>query len=275
MSTVAQAKIFIVWGDPPASLGEIPPSMARAHGRCLHPASTKPKGVRNAYSVSLLDVTSGENLRVLVVSAHADDAENALGGTLVRLLEDECDVHYLALSICEDSVPPGFPRDILESECIQSTNKLGISSDSLTVRRLPVRRFPEHRQEILDEFIALRGRLEPEVVFSPSTADVHQDHATVSAEVIRAFRRSSSIFGYDFPWNVLYTAQLNLFFELDERHLRRKIDALRLYKSQLAKENNCLTEEYVRSLAIERGNRVGVRYAEAFEVIREVRRTFQ
>ena len=107
---------------------------------------------------------------------------------------------------------------------------------------------------------------------SDLTADVHQDHTTVTAEVIRAFRRTSSIYGYDFPWNVLYTAQLNLFYEIEEGHLRKKIDALQLYKSQLAKENNCLTEEYVRSLAIERGNRVGVKYAEAFEVVREVRR---
>ncbi len=210
--------------------------------------------------------------RVLVISAHADDAEAALGGTIVRHLADGDEVRYLALSICEDSVPPAFPRDILATECAASTALLGIPPARVTIRRLPVRRFPEHRQEILDEFIGVRKEFDPEIVFSPSTADVHQDHATVSAEVIRAFRRSASIYGYDFPWNVLYTAQLNLFYELTEAQLRRKIDALQRYKSQLSKENNCLTEEYVRSLAIERGNRVGVRYAEAFEVVRDVRR---
>jgi N-acetylglucosamine malate deacetylase 1 len=211
-------------------------------------------------------------VRVLVVSAHADDGEDALGGTIVRLLEESNDVHYLALSICEESVPPPFPRDILYTECLASTKALGIPKDNVTIRRFAVRRFPEHRQEILDELILHRNRLEPEVVFAPSTADVHQDHTTVSAEVIRAFRRSASIYGYDFPWNVLYTAQLNVFYELADRHLRKKVEALQHYKSQLSKENNCLTEEYVRSLAVERGNRVGVRYAEAFEAIREVRR---
>ena len=211
-------------------------------------------------------------MRVLAVSAHADDAEDAIGGTIARLLDEGHEVHYLALSICEESVPAGFPRDILYSECRASTKTLGIPSDLVTIRRYPVRRFPEHRQEILDELITMRKGVEPDAVFCPSTADVHQDHTTVTAEVIRAFRRTSSIYGYDFPWNVLYTAQLNLFYEIEEGHLRKKIDALQLYKSQLAKENNCLTEEYVRSLAIERGNRVGVKYAEAFEVVREVRR---
>jgi LmbE family N-acetylglucosaminyl deacetylase len=211
-------------------------------------------------------------VRILVVSAHADDGEDALGGTIVRLLEESHDIQYLALSICEDSVPEGFARDILHTECLASTKALGLPEDHVTIRRFAVRRFPEHRQEILDELLRLRKRLEPEVVFAPSTADIHQDHITVSAEVIRAFRRSASIYGYDFPWNVLYTAQLNVFYELEERHLRRKVEALQHYKSQLTKENNCLTEEYVRSLAIERGNRVGVRYAEAFEAIRDVRR---
>lgn len=211
-------------------------------------------------------------LRVLVISAHADDAEEALGGTIIRLLEEGHVIHYLALSICEESVPEGFPRDILAAECLASTRVLGIDGNLVSIRRLPVRRFPEHRQEILDELVRYRRQIEPDVVFAPSTADVHQDHTSVNAEVIRAFRRSSSIYGYDFPWNVLYTANLNLFYELRERHLSKKVEALQLYKSQLVKENNCLTEEYVRALAMERGNRVGVRFAEAFEVIRELKR---
>lgn len=225
------------------------------------PARNRPTAIEVEYPV-----------RILVVSAHADDAEDALGGTIVRLLEESHEIHYLALSICEESVPEGFPRDILHSECLASTNALGLSKEFVTIKRFRVRQFPEHRQEVLDELIRQRARLEPDVVFGPSTADVHQDHTTVAAEIIRAFRRTASIFGYDFPWNVLYTAQLNVFYELEERHLRKKVEALQHYKSQLSKENNCLTEEYVRSLAIERGNRVGVRYAEAFEAIREVRR---
>lgn len=211
-------------------------------------------------------------MRVLIVTAHADDAEEALGGTMVRLLDEGHDVHYMAFSICEDSVPSGFPRDALYEECLEATKRLGVSIDNLTIKRLPVRRLPEHRQEILDDLIVVRKKLEPDAVFASSTADIHQDHATINAEVIRAFRRTSSIYGYDFPWNVLYSAKLNLFYELEERHLSKKVHALQAYKSQLVKEGNPLREEYVRSLAIERGNRVGVRYAEAFEVIRELRK---
>ena len=211
-------------------------------------------------------------MRVLIVTAHADDAEEALGGTMVRLQEEGHEIHYIAFSICEDSVPEGFPRDVLYGECLEATKRLGVPTNNIVIRRLPVRHLPEYRQQVLDELVAIRKRLDPGAVFAPSTADVHQDHATINAEVIRAFRRTSSIYGYDFPWNVLYSAKLDLFYELRESHLDKKIRALRAYKSQLAKEGNPLSEEYVRSLAIERGNRIGVKFAEAFEVIRELRK---
>ena len=191
---------------------------------------------------------------------------------MVRLIEQDHELHYMAFSICEDSVPNGFPRDVLHAECLEATKRLGVPSANVVIKRLPVRRLPDHRQEVLDDLVAIRKRLEPDAVFAPSTADVHQDHSTVNAEVIRAFRRTSSIYGYDFPWNVLYSARLDLFYELDDRHLTKKVHALKAYQSQLAKESNPLREEYVRSLAIERGNRIGVKYAEAFEVIREVRK---
>ena len=80
------------------------------------------------------------------------------------------------------------------------------------------------------------------------------------------------MYGYDFPWNVLQTSPLQLFVELSENHLKAKVRACECFKSQLAKANNSLTEEYIKSLAIERGNRIGTRYAEAFEVLRDVRR---
>ena len=210
-------------------------------------------------------------MNVLFQSAHLDDAEAAAGGTIVRLLEDGHDVTYLGLSLCEESVPPEFPSDVLAAECAASTEVLGIPKENLIIRNFPVRRFPEHRQEILDEMIRVRNTLRPDVVIIPSSSDVHQDHAIVAQESIRAFRRSASLFGYDFPWNVLQTSPLNFFVELRETDVRKKVRALQCYKSQLAKPNNCLTEDYVRSLAVERGNRVGRPYAEAFEVIREVR----
>jgi LmbE family N-acetylglucosaminyl deacetylase len=196
-----------------------------------------------------------------------------MGGTINRLLESgDNEVHYVAFSICEESVPEGFPKDVLYEEGLNSAKALGIPKENVSISKYKVRMFHSYRQEILDEMVKLRKEINPEMIFVPSTEDIHQDHQVVCNETIRAFRRTSSIYGYDFPWNILHTAKLNLFYELSEDHLKAKIDSAQCFKSQLVKENNCLTPEYISSLAMERGNRIGAKYAEAFELVREIRR---
>lgn len=210
---------------------------------------------------------------LLTVSAHADDAHVALGGTIRRFLDEEMyDIHYVGFSIAEESVPKGFPKNVVMKECRDGLASLGVDKNNIRIFKFPVRRMQDHRQEILEELVKIKNELQPAIVFIPSTEDIHQDHIVVCHESIRAFRRTSSLYGYDFPWNVLLGEKLNLFIELKKSHLDAKIDSLSFYESQIAKKNNCLKREYIKSLAIERGNRIGVRYAEAFEVIRDIKR---
>jgi len=211
-------------------------------------------------------------LRILILSTHTDDAIITTGGTISRILEEGGEIFYVGLSIAEESVPEGFPKDAVAKECQLSTKVLGIDPKKVYIERFPVRRFPEYRQKILDTIINFRDKINPDMAFIPATTDIHQDHEVVNRESIRALSRYCSIYGYDFPWNSLNEGKLNLFYQLEERHIRKKVEALSCFKSQIVKKAGYLTEEYVRSLAIERGNRIGTRYAEAFEVIRDIRR---
>ena len=66
----------------------------------------------------------------LILGAHTDD-EFGCAGTIARMVEDEIDIHIAAFSRCEESVPPGFPIDILEKEWRQATSQLGIPKENL------------------------------------------------------------------------------------------------------------------------------------------------
>src|SRR5712692_8761418 len=140
-------------------------------------------------------------MRVLVLSAHADDAQVAAGGTIFRNIEDGNEVFYVGFSIAEESIPEGFPRDSLEAESRQACVQLSIPARNVEIKRYKVRHFPDRRQDILEDLVQARKDLDPDLVLIPSTSDIHQDHAVVAAEAVRAFRRSSSLHGYDFPWN--------------------------------------------------------------------------
>ncbi len=201
---------------------------------------------------------------VLVLAPHTDDGELGCGGTIARLVEEGKTVHYVAFSICEESVPDRFPEDILATEVAEATASLGIEGDNLTVYRFAVRTFPGDRQRILDALVELRGRMRPEIVFLPSSDDMHQDHKIVCEEGIRAFKKTT-VLGYELPWNNIRFESTAL-VPLEKRHLASKIEALKFYKSQ--EHRNYVDESFIESLAEVRGAQAGCSYAEAFEVVR-------
>ena len=202
--------------------------------------------------------------RALVLAPHTDDGEFGCGGTIARLVEERREVHYVAFSAAEDSVAKGFRKDVLRQEVKKATAALGIPAKRLHTLRFRVRTFPEHRQALLDEMIRLRDAIRPDVVFLPSVHDIHQDHAQVHAEGLRAFK-GTTMLGYEVPWNNL-VFQTTAFVRLEDRHVARKISALAKYLSQRARPY--AKKDAVRAQARLRGTQAGCRYAETFQVIR-------
>ena len=205
--------------------------------------------------------------RALVLAAHTDD-EFGCAGTVIRLVEAGVQVRYIAVSRCEESVPAGYPQDVLETECRSCTGVLGLRPEDVAVWRYPVRRFPAARQEILEEFVKVAREFSPELVLLPSSDDTHQDHKTVYEEGFRAFKRST-LLGYELPQNLISFSN-SAFVALEAHHVDRKIAALSEYRSQSFRPY--AAGEFIRSLAQVRGVQAGVGMAEAFEAVRLVMR---
>ena len=169
-------------------------------------------------------------------------------------------------SSAEKSVLPGMEKDILKKEVRKATQVLGIKPENLTLFNYPVREFPTYRQEILEDMVQLQNKLNPDLVLLPSTNDTHQDHQTISQEGFRAFKKISMI-GYEMPYNNL-NFSTNLFTVLEQKHVNKKIEALKYYESQA--HRFYANRDFIKSLARVRGTQIGVKYSEAFEVIRWV-----
>jgi LmbE family N-acetylglucosaminyl deacetylase len=204
------------------------------------------------------------NKRVLILAPHTDDGELGAGGTIAKMLESGCEVFYAAFSTAEESLPQGFPKNQLEIEVKEATKKLGIPSKNLIIFKYQVRKLNYARQEILEELIQLRPKIRPDIVFLPSSKDIHQDHLTIMNEGIRAFKQCT-IFGYELIWNNL-SFSTDCFIEITEKQLQKKIDALQKYKTQEGRPY--MNPDFIRSLAVVRGTQIGMPFAEAFELIR-------
>jgi LmbE family N-acetylglucosaminyl deacetylase len=202
--------------------------------------------------------------KALILAPHTDDGEFGCGGTIAKLVENGTEVYLAAFSACEQSVLKKYPPDILIGELKRATKKLGIPEENLFLFDFQVRIFSERRQDILQTIIDLRNKINPDVVFMPSLDDIHQDHYTIAQEGLRAFK-FCTILTYEMPWNNL-TFETSSFVILEERHLQKKIDALKEYESQSHRPYS--NEEFIRSLARTRGVQINTNYAETFNVIR-------
>jgi LmbE family N-acetylglucosaminyl deacetylase len=204
--------------------------------------------------------------KVLILAPHTDDGEFGCGGTISKLIENKTEVHYIAFSSCDESLPPGLPRDTLAMELRAAASSLKIPKLNVRLLNYPVRKFARYRQEILEDMVKLNREIKPDAVFLPSTYDTHQDHNTISNEGFRAFKRTT-ILGYELPWNNI-NFKIGCFILLNEKHVVEKTKAIKCYKSQESRDYS--KSETVRSLLITRGTQIGSLYAEAFEVIRLV-----
>ena len=199
---------------------------------------------------------------ILVLAPHTDDGEIGCGGLISKFKREGKKVTYVAFSICEESVPEGLPKNILETEVRNATNKLKI--DKLIIYKFKVRYFPKYRQEILEEMVKLNKEIKPDLVLMPMSSDVHQDHKTIYEEGVRAFRKTN-LLGYELVWNNLEIKN-HLFVKLKEDDIINKINSINEYKSQSFRDY--IDSDFIKSLAIVRGKQINVDYCETFEIIR-------
>lgn len=193
---------------------------------------------------------------ILVLSPHTDDAELGAGGTIAKLKDKDTTIHMIAFSWCDEEDNKKSVRNAVDI----------LSIDKLQLLDFKRRIFPKQRQEILQVLYDYNQKYHPDLVLTPTTTDLHQDHITVTREAMRAFK-ASTILGYEMPWNNIQITT-NSFIPLNEKHVQKKITALKSYNTQL--NRYYFNEEYFRSILRMRGTQIQTKYAEAFEVIKFV-----
>tara|TARA_B100002051_G_scaffold33174_1_gene26161 strand:- start:3780 stop:4550 length:771 start_codon:yes stop_codon:yes gene_type:complete len=214
---------------------------------------------RNVSEVLRDSVTSkindGHKKKALVLSPHTDDAELGCGGTIAKLIEEGWAVHVIYFS----AVKTRFPQLVNEAE--NSAKILGMSYEILDFN---TRYFPRDRQEILQVLHDYSRKENYNLVFTPTTTDIHQDHGVVTTEAKRVFRKCT-LLGYELPWNNL-DVSLNCFIPLEKRHIKKKISALECYNTQ--KKHPYFDKKFLESVVKMRGVQLSTPFAEGFETIK-------
>ena len=218
-------------------------------------------------------------MKILVVSPHPDDETLGAGGTIARAKNEGHQIYWLNITgISEDE---GFSKEIVEEkyEQLEKINQFFCFDDKLDLR------LPTTKLETIpcSEAISYIGnyikRIEPEVVLISDYNDAHSDHRYVFEWVhasTKVFRYPSIKFvltmeivsesNFGLPMNPFCP---NIYVDISD-YMDIKIQAMCIYEKEIGKHPFPRSIDSIKALACLRGAEAGVRYAEAFRLIKAI-----
>ncbi len=199
--------------------------------------------------------------RVCFIGAHPDDIEIGCGALLAHIAsmtEIKC------ITLSDNQKNPLLNNVVQEHYASMAT--LGIPRENVVVGQFETRRFPQARQEILEYLIEINNTFHPEIVFVHTKADIHQDHATVTEESLRAFR-GTTMLGFDVIRST-YGFFPNFLVEVTEVDVERKIAALGQYHTY--DQKYYFDPSVTRATLIRHGALAERPYAEGFDILRMI-----
>lgn len=198
---------------------------------------------------------------LLFLGAHPDDIPLGAGATIAKLIKNH-DIHCYTLSRnTERNGQENMPK-----EDRAALRVLGVPDKNIHILDFKTRHFPRDRQEICDMLWKLKKELNPEIIFSHSENDVHQDHDVMMKETKRMFR-DKTVLGMEVARSQ-EGFRPQLYIEISRKELDKKIAALKKYTTY--RNKHFLKPEVVEAVAISHGVQLELPYVEAFEIIRYV-----
>ena len=199
--------------------------------------------------------------RVLFLGAHPDDIELGCGALLHHIVK-QADV--LCVTLSDNQSNPALKN--VKDEHYKSMAILGVSTDKIIFGPFTTRVFPNARQDILEYFLKLRRDFNPDLIFTHSKQDVHQDHNTMTDESLRAFR-GITVLGFDVVRSS-YGFFPNFLVEVTEDNVNKKIEALSQYETY--RDRYYFNSELTRSIMVRHGALAERPFAEGFDILRIV-----
>ena len=199
-------------------------------------------------------------MRILAIGAHPDDIELGCGGTMARAAKNGSEVFFLILSFGEMG---GVKKDERESEARKSAKILGVKD--IIFLGLPDTEI-KYEYETISKIEKIIEGIEPNEIYIPTPEDTHQDHRNTALSAITAARNMPLVLSYESP-STFPKFNPQLLVNIEET-LPMKVKALKCYISQNKKLY--MKIDAIEGLARFRGLQAKVKYAEAFEIIRQV-----
>lgn len=218
-------------------------------------------------------------MKIVVISAHPDDEILGCGGTLLKHIKNGDEVIWLIITNIFES--QGFSKERIMSRQIEiDTIKYRMGFSSVFKLDYPTMSLDSSSiNSMISKISGIFNDFKPEVVYIMNRSDAHSDHR-ITFDAVFACTKS---FRYPFIKNVLMyecisetefapalserVFQPNYFVDVTD-HFEKKLEMMKVYESELGEHPFPRSIDNITALAHFRGATAGVKYAEAFQLLK-------
>jgi len=214
--------------------------------------------------------------KILVVAVHPDDETLGCGGTLLKHKDSGDEINWL---ICTKIDKDNDYYAIRENEIEQASRLYGFDGTySLGLKTMRVDEYS--MSELIGKISKIINEVRPNIIYLPFKGDVHSDHR----KIFEASYSCTKSFRYPFIKKIYMMETLsetefapstkedsfipNSFVDISE-YFEKKIEIMKIFKSEVAEHPFPRSEKNIRALAVLRGATCGCEYAESFMLLKE------
>lgn len=218
-------------------------------------------------------------MRVLVVSPHPDDETLGAGGTIARLTAEGNEVFWLNITTVKGN--NNFPKGMIDKR----EEQLHAIADFYNFSEVYHLNLPTTKLENIDSNKAIDmigdiiKKVEPEMLILPDYNDAHSEHKRVfdwcfACTKVFRFPSIKQVMTMEIVSETDFGRPENAFipnYYVDiTSYIENKIQAIEIYDTELGEHPFPRSLDNIRALAVLRGAAAGVKYAEAFRMIKKI-----
>ena len=207
--------------------------------------------------------------RILALAPHADDIEIGMGGSIARFIDEGYDVKIINVTLPIEDSNGDFSlksKDTRLNEAYKSAQILGATMEVIDINPYEL----SHSRELVNKFDKIVKDYNPSDIFMTWEHDSHQDHQILAKIIYSATRKNHcSLYMYEtmIPWGISTEAfRPQLFINISE-YIDKKRQSIEAYESVFGHNE---ISEAILGRASFRGSQIGVKYAEAFEIVKDI-----
>lgn len=217
---------------------------------------------------------------ILIVAPHPDDETLGCGGTILKFTGEGCKVYWLVSTefYRHGKTALNIEARRREIEIVDALYgfagrfELGYDAARLTYNDMGA---------LVERISSIVKKIEPDTVFLPNRSDVHTDHQII----FKAAFSCTKNFNFPFIKQVLMYETIsetelapalpenafspNVYVDITP-YLERKLEVMQVYESEVMREPLPRSFATIKALATYRGSSIGVHYAEAFMLLKQI-----